>query len=173
MSLSLEDKIEIRKEGIRGVPVVQLEEAILREKCGLFAEIVGGEAFTETDKKGLTLDNKYTELREKAKDTNPEAVEKIDEWDLSEEQKDYLFVQRIMTKVSEGRISEITAEDSERLDEIKDKVKYKREGETQIRIETRRILASSRMTMILAGLNKKYPQTENQIANNQREGEEK
>ena len=111
MSLSLEDKIALKQEEIQGVSIEELDEAIKRKKCELFSEIVGGEKFIEIDKKGMNINNRYKSLREVAKEENPESVEKIDEWDLTEVQKDYLFVQSIMVKISKGGVPLISEEE--------------------------------------------------------------
>ncbi len=157
MSLSLEDKIALKQEEIQGVSIEELDEAIKRKKCELFSEIVGGEKFIEIDKKGMNINNKYESLREVAKEESPESVEKIDEWDLTESQKDYLFVQSIMVKIAKGGVPLVSEEDFNRLKEIKEKVQFKQNGEeeTDLVKETRRILTSSRMNIIFNLLNNK------------------
>ncbi len=155
--IPIERKIEESQERLNNVAPALLEEAIKKEKRNIYVGIIGREEAARIQGKGLTLDAEVEALKTAAKKVNPTAVELLDKWDLSEEQRDYIFVQRVLNNILNGDATKVEVSDIMKLKAIKDKIEERDESieDSHIMAEMRKLLRSSSMNMVFEMVERK------------------
>lgn len=156
--IPIERKIEASQEKLRNTAPSMLEEALIKEKRNIYISFIGREEARKIQGKGKNLEAEVEELRKAAIEVNPTAVEMLDGWDLSEEQRDYIFVQDMLNSILNGNLNDISYEKITRLKAIRDKMDDDTNGQikdSDIKAEMRKLLKSSSLYFVFEMVERK------------------
>lgn len=163
--IPIEKKIAECQEKISSVDIMMVEEAMTRQKRELYRGIIG-EQQAETIAKGRrSLKSEVEDLREAALEVNPIAVQAIDEWDLTEDQKDYLFVQERLGTILNTTNPKVSEDDINRLAAIKKRVADPETGKNELTKEMKNLLSSSTIRIIFEAYKRNATRTQEGLEN--------
>lgn len=163
--IPIERKIEECQKQLEDVAPASLEEKVKKKKRDLYVGIIGRERANEIQKKGLSLDSEIDELKKAAQQINSGVVKIIEDWNLTEEQNDYIFVQQKLSSILNEQNPDISQEDFNRLKSIKAKLNADNSKieDSKIKAEMKRLLGSSTINLVFKALERKN-QSEEPIA---------
>lgn len=163
--IPIERKIEECQENLKEVAPAKLEESLKKEKRDLFTGIIGKKAAEVIKKGSRSLDDEIDGLRKAALEFNPIAVEAIDGWDLTDDQRDYIYVQEKLTSILNDKNPNISKIDVEKLLEIRTRVTNPETGINELTKEMRNLLNSSTIRLILEAYERNTNKTQDVIEN--------
>lgn len=146
--IPIERKIEECQEKISSVDIIMVEEAMTKQKRELYRGIIGEQQADAIAKGRRSLNSEVEDLRTAALEVNPIAVQAIDCWDLTEDQRDYLFVQERLNTILNTTNPTVSEDDINRLAEIRKRVKDPETGENELTREMKNLLNSSTIRII-------------------------
>ena len=161
--IPIERKIEECQEELKDVAPSRLEEALKKQKRELFIGIIGKKDAEGIQKGCRSLDNEVEDLRKAALEINPAAVDVIDGWDLTEDQRDYIFVQQKLREILNEKNPDITKTDIEKLLEIRARVTNIETGKNELTNEMRNLLNSSTIRIIFNSYERSADKTKEEI----------
>lgn len=163
--IPIEKKIEECQKKISSVDVMLVEEAMTKQKRELYRGIIGKQQADTIAKGRRSLTSEVEDLRIAALEVNPIAVQAIDEWDLTEDQRDYLFVQEKLNLILNTENPKISEDDINKLAEIKRRVSEIEAGNNELTREMKNLLSSSTIRMIFEAYKRSAERTQKGLEN--------
>ncbi len=163
--IPIEKKIEECQKKISSVDVMLVEEAMTKQKRELYRGIIGKQQADTIAKGRRSLTSEVEDLRIAALEVNPIAVQAIDEWDLTEDQRDYLFVQEKLNLILNAENPKISEDDINKLAEIKKRVSEIGAGNNELTREMKNLLSSSTIRMIFEAYKRSAERTQKGLEN--------
>ena len=163
--IPIEKKIEECQKKISGVDVMMVEEAMTRQKRELYRGIIGAQQADTIAKGRRSLTSEVEDLRTAALEVNPIAVQAIDEWDLTEDQRDYLFVQAKLNSILNTENPKVSEDDINKLAEIRRRVSDPETGKNELTKEMKNLLSSSTIRIIFEAYKRNATRTQEGLEN--------